>query len=185
MQNRNYAKLCNGPRLVAELVEAGLEHQSRFFGICMEPTTPLTSIQVADDFTPQEGTTCDAVVAAHVAQTLDEAKHDKNTQIDERTRQIILLGAPYDGHMFSQDLPDQMTYVFLCTAVMAGQAQYPIEVRDMSDIPYYLADAGAFYTFYFTGGAYLQAILTSGRAIKDQVNACTTIEQVNAIVDPR
>jgi hypothetical protein len=116
---------------------------------------------------------------------LPKCKHEKNEQIDQRTRTIISLGAPYDGHNFSLDIPDQLTYVGLCLAVMASQASYPIEVRDLDDIPYYLADAAAYYTFFFTGLGYVQAVLAGGRAIKDQVNACTDIDCINAIVDPR
>jgi hypothetical protein len=109
----------------------------------------------------------------------------KNEEIDKRTREIIAQGAPYDGHVFSMDLPDQMTYLSLCLAVMAGQAVYPIEVRDMTDQPYYLVDATAYYTFFFTGLGYVQGVLHSGRVLKDQVNACATVACINSIVDPR
>jgi hypothetical protein len=48
-----------------------------------------------------------------------------------------------------------------------------------------VADANAFVTMYFFGFAAVNAILESGRAIKAQVNACTTKEEIDAIVDPR
>jgi len=116
---------------------------------------------------------------------LAKCRADKNAKIDLRTRQIIVGGAPYDGHYFSMDMGDQLTYIALCLAVMAGQASYPIEVRDLSDQPYYLADANTYYAFFFTGLGYVQQVLAGGRAIKDQVNACTDIDCINAIVDPR
>ena len=55
----------------------------------------------------------------------------------------------------------------------------------MVDAPYYLADAATYYTFFFTGLGYVQAVLAGGRALKDQVNACTTVGCINSIVDPR
>jgi hypothetical protein len=120
-----------------------------------------------------------------VVYDLAKCRAERNAQIDLRTREIIALGAPYDGHNFSMEYGDQLSYIALCLAVMAGQASYPIEVRDMVDAPYYLADAATYYTFFFTGLGYVQAVLAGGRVLKDQVNACTTVGCINSIVDPR
>jgi len=186
MQTRTYtAKQSNTGKLTDELIAAGLVQGTRFYGAGYDSATNITVVYVADDFTQQEADTCDAVVAAHVPLTLAEAKVAKNTLIDTRTQEIIAQGAPYDGHYFSMGYGDQLSYIALDLACVQGTATFPIEVRDMIDAPYYLADAVAYYTFFFTGLGYVQVILAGGRAIKDQVNACTTIEQVNAIVDPR
>ena len=186
MQNRVYAnKQSNVGKLTDELITAGLVFNSRFFGVTYITDSNTTIVYVADDFTANEGIVCDDTVAAHVPQTLAEAKAAKNGLIDTRTQDIIAQGAPYDGHYFSMGYGDQLSYIALDLACVQGQAVFPIEVRDMVDAPYYLADAAAYYTFFFTGLGYVQAVLAGGRAIKDQVNACTTIEQVNAIVDPR
>jgi len=186
MQDRNYLnKESDVGKLTAELVAAGLVFNSRFFGATYVSGSVATIVYVADDFSQEEGTTCDAVVAAHVALTVAEAKIKKNAAIDQRTKGIISLGISYDDHVFSMEESDQLNYISLCLACMADQLTFPAEVRDLSDQPYSLADAEAFYAFFFSGLGYVQAVLAGGRAIKDQVNACDTIECVNSIVDPR
>jgi len=186
MQTRTYtAKQSNTAKLTDELIAAGLVQGTRFYGTGYDSAANVTVVYVADDFTVEEEGICDATVAVHVPLTLAEAKHAKNSIIDLKTQTIISIGAPYDGHLFSMEYGDQLSYIALCLAVMASQVSYPIEVRDMVDVAYYLTDAPSYYTFFFTGLGYVQVVLAGGRAIKDQVNACTTIEQVNAIVDPR
>ena len=56
---------------------------------------------------------------------------------------------------------------------------------DSVNEPYYLADAAAFQAMYFFGFGAVGEILESGRAIKAEVNACTTKEEIDAIIDPR
>lgn len=116
---------------------------------------------------------------------LADLKAAKNEIINERTRQIIAEGVTYDGRQFPLDLPDQSTWHGIFNAVAAGVASYPIKVMDKLDEPYYLADAPAFQTMYFTGFGSVGAILESGRVIKAQVNACLTKEEIDAVVDPR
>lgn len=116
---------------------------------------------------------------------LDHVKADRNAEINARTREIIAEGVTYDGRQFPLDLPDQSTWHGLFNAVAAGQASYPIKVMDVSDEPYYCADATAFQTMYFTGFGAVNAILEGGRALKAQVNAATTKAEIDAVVDTR
>lgn len=112
-------------------------------------------------------------------------KIQKNEEINIRTQQIIANGINYDGRQFPLDLPDQSTWHGLFNAVAAGVATYPIKVMDTVDEPYYLADATAFQNMYFIGFGQVGVILESGRVLKAQVNACTTKEEIDAIVDDR
>lgn len=116
---------------------------------------------------------------------LDKVKAAKRDAIDLRTQEIIAEGITYDGRQFPLDLPDQSTWHALFNAVAAGQASYPIKVMDQDDDPYYLADATAFQTMYFSGFGAVNAILEGGRTLKASVNACTTKAEVDAIVDDR
>ena len=116
---------------------------------------------------------------------IEELKAIKNQEIDIKTQGIIAEGIEYGGRTFPLELPDQSTWHALFNAVAAGQASYPIKVMDKADEPYYFNTALEFQTMYFTGFGMVGAILEGGRALKAQVNACTTKEQIDAIIDER
>jgi hypothetical protein len=116
---------------------------------------------------------------------IPKCKYEKNEQIDMRTREIIADGVAYDNRIFPLDLPDQSTWHGIFNAVAAGVASYPIKVMDKTDEPYYLNTAQEFQQMYFYGFGAVGQILESGRTLKAQVNACTTKEEIDAIVDPR
>jgi len=116
---------------------------------------------------------------------LEDLKIFKNNQIDLHTRMIISNGVLYDDHIFPLDIPDQSTWHGIFNAIEAGVITYPIKVMDKVNNPYYLADAAAFQAMYFYGFGAVSEILESGRVIKAEVNACTTKEEIDAIIDPR
>ena len=90
MQTRTYtAKQSNTGKLTDELIAAGLVQGTRFYGAGYDSATNTTSVYVPDDFTDPEATTCDAVVAAHVPQTLAEAKADRNLRLQNSGDALI------------------------------------------------------------------------------------------------
>jgi hypothetical protein len=186
MKSRVYTgKDVNVGKLDAELAAAGLARGSRCFGSSCDPATLTSTVYVADDLSAAEASACDAVVAAHVASTLDDAKAAKRDAIDQKTRDIISLGAPYDGRIFSMDIPDQSTWHGLFNAVLAGQMAYSFNVVDMQSQPYMVTSAEHFNQLYFTGFAYVAQVLAGGRALKAQVNACSSKDGVAAVSDDR
>jgi len=114
---------------------------------------------------------------------LDSAKNNKKKTIDAKTDELILNGFTYDSTVFSLSLAAQSTW----TGMFSAQAYltYPMAVSTLSSASYSLADATAVTNFYLTGVGTIEAVLGSGRSLKVAVNACTTIAEVNAIVDPR
>lgn len=120
-----------------------------------------------------------------VVWVLSELKRIKNDEINIRTRELISGGVTYMGRVFPLEIPDQSTWHGIFNAVAAGVATYPIKVMDADDEPMYLSDAQSFQQMYFYGFGAVGQILESGRAIKAQVNACTTKAEIDAIVDPR
>ena len=114
------------------------------------------------------------------------AKDAKNGQIDTRTVQIIGGGFDYDSRHFSLSTPAQLNWTGLLALDNAGLMVYPTTIStDDTGIEYEIANQNAFRTW---SGAVFTAVKVpydGGRALKLLVEACSTIAEVEAIVDPR
>jgi hypothetical protein len=85
MLERTYpGKNSDAAKLTAEIVSAGIVYGSRFFGVTSVPSVPRTIVYVPDDLTSPEATTIDNTVAAHVAQTLADAKTARKAFLSQR-----------------------------------------------------------------------------------------------------
>lgn len=62
---------------------------------------------------------------------------------------------------------------------------YPFVVTTNDDQEFQLNDAAHVTNFYLSGVAVVNGAMSSGRALKLQVNAATSIQEVDAIVDNR
>jgi len=90
MQSRTYTDKTSTPaKLSGELVAAGIALGSRFFGISYSGGNNITTVHVADDISGPEGTTIDNTVAAHVAQTLDDAKASRKSYLQNEGDRIV------------------------------------------------------------------------------------------------
>ena len=154
MQTRTYAdKQSNTGKLTAELVAAGLVQGTRFYGTGYDSAANVTVVYVPDDFTGPEATTCDAVVAAHVPQTLAEAKADRNLWLQNSGDALIEGQYPIGQQQQLQTL--------------------------YSDALRYRPNRVAYIQPWKT---WLDLVSADVKAKQDLVAAATTIEQVNAIV---
>ena len=117
------------------------------------------------------------------APTLEQAKEAKKMAIDGRTDELIAGGFPYDSKMFSLSIEAQATWLGMSEA--KAYLTYPFEVSTKEGNAYNLADATAVTMFFLTGVNAVKSYIASGRSLKVQVNAATTVAEVDAIVDPR
>lgn len=126
-----------------------------------------------------EKTTADAM-------QLDIAKGNKTAAIDARTREIISEGFIYDCAEFSLSVQAQQNIVGLKVPIDMGWITFPHKVSTMDDnVEYELADATAYYNWYAAATTAIKTPYDSGRALKVQVMACTTVAEVDAIEDTR
>lgn len=130
-----------------------------------------------------------AAVAAHDPGSLARVKTAKAAAVDARTDELIEAGfefPPASGMVFVPTANFQRT--LMGTMLIKGNPAltYPIEwsTADNSG-KITLANATDVENFYLTGLGAIRAHKDSGTAIKDQINAATTVAEVEAVEDLR
>jgi len=122
--------------------------------------------------------------APHVP-TLDEAKTNKRNAIDARTQELIFAGCPYNEKLFSLQTNDQNTWNAIAIGLSIQIIEPPISCVTMTGERVILETKEEFLAMYQYGLGYVAAILEGGRVIKDAVNLCQTVEEVQNVSDPR
>lgn len=134
----------------------------------------------------------DQIVAAHQGGTapLRMAKQKKVYSIDLKTSSLLSSGdfeyPVSSGLRFSMTSVAQFNTLVMYTRRNDNDFVYPV-VRSTknSASSISLPDAASVEAFYSASETAVRGILDSGNVLKIQVNAATTVEQVNAIVDNR
>lgn len=121
------------------------------------------------------------------AEKLAAAKKAKADAIDGKTDALIEAGFSYEGQVFSLSRQAQQNLAGLLTAIAAGfPVTWPKTWNTLDDSgTHTVQDAAEFQLFYGTAMATVEAHLNSGTALKDQVRAAKTVEEVSAIEDNR
>ena len=115
---------------------------------------------------------------------LASAKAEKIRLVDARTDELIDDGFPYDGQMFS--LSEQAQLKLLGAVIGSASLTYPVEWNNIDDTgTTLLDDAAEVNVFYGTAMLTVEAHLATGTALKNAINACTTVAEVDAIQDTR
>ena len=135
--------------------------------------------------TPEQYALLVGVVDAYdyQAHLLTQTKNVKNTAIDSKTQKLIAGGFTFGGKIFSLSIPAQVSWLGLYT--FKDMLTYPYPVTTLDDATYLVQSADDMSTFAVTGVSAIDTHKTSGRILKAEVNACTTIAEVIAIVDDR
>lgn len=116
---------------------------------------------------------------------LAESKIAKRAAIDAKTNKIICGGILFDGKVFDTTPTAQFNWKNMFDLTNAGLLSFPVSTCTIEDEPYAFSDQASVNAFYFAGVQFVTRTLAEGRSVKYLINACTTVEQVNAIVDPR
>lgn len=122
------------------------------------------------------------VVVDHSATFLAMTKEEKNAAIDLKTKALICQGFTFDGAVFSLSLKAQINWLGIKT--LEALTTWPVTITTIDDNSYSLAQADL-DSFMSQALGTKQSHLDSGRALKVQVNAATTVEGVDAVVDNR
>ena len=116
-----------------------------------------------------------------------EKKSELKNSIDNKTNQLIAQGFQFDGNTFSLSLNAQNNFMGIKVATDGGlltEADYPYEITTLDDKTYLLQ----WFNKELFFGAVLNAVathLSSGRALKAQVNSSETQEQLDLVIDNR
>ena len=146
-----------------------------------------------EDLTQEQENTLTTTIAEQKAvedwpYTLTEAKIKKINEIDSKTIILIQTGFLYNENNFSMSDAAQRNWIGISTAKNAGMLSYPFPVSTVDEGTYYLqdsTDALNFLIAYMTYQTDPTKPLGAGRILKAQVQAATTVAEVEAVVDNR
>lgn len=124
----------------------------------------------------------DAVVAAHVAVSLGDRKAMRVLDVDARTRAIIAGGFSFDGQRFSLSYQAQTNWISL--AALKDILTFPINVTTNTDTSYSMT-ADKVPSFLGAGAYVVASAIGSGRTLKIAINAASTQDDLDAVVDTR
>jgi hypothetical protein len=115
---------------------------------------------------------------------LAEYKTFRNDEINERTGELIALGYSYSGFQFP--LSDHAQTNLLGIYTVKEFLTYPIEWNNINDTAVYqITDATDVSNIFLTALSTKKSSLDSGTHLKQQIEACTTYLEVQAITDNR
>jgi hypothetical protein len=154
-------------------------------------TSEPTVCPVDSGHTLRAGSACvvDTNVEIHeagvyVELTIDEHKVLKSREIDGRTGELISLGFAYATKQFSLSQNAQINISALNQT--RDELTYPINYNTVDDLDTYdVVDATDMHNMYLTALSTKKAHLDSGTALKNQVRAATTHNEIDAVIDNR
>lgn len=135
--------------------------------------------------TQEEETTLSGCVTNHWIAVLVNEKLRRVGEVDRRTDEIILRGFNYDSKVFEMDESSRVNFLSLHYFVKQGFIPLPTAVNTIDDQIYYVTSSGQLDQLVGSGLQTYYGVLQGGWALKLQMRACTTLEQLYAIVDTR
>lgn len=112
-------------------------------------------------------------------------KEERNTNIDEKTHELITNGFIYASNVFSLSPEAQINWIALKQAVDSGLLTLPVNITTKDDLEYTISDTADLINFYGTGLVTKKAHIDSGRDLKILINAAVDETSVNSIEDTR
>lgn len=126
----------------------------------------------------------DALILNHIPKTLEEAKIEKNEEINDKTGDLISAGYAHSGMQFSLSIEAQVNIIGLLLA--KDGLTYPVDFNNLDDTDQHqIVDANEIVLIFNTALVTKKTILDSGTALKQQVEAATNQYELDAIVDNR
>lgn len=115
---------------------------------------------------------------------LEDAKIAKISEIDIRTQELIGAGFTFDSNVFSLSLEAQSNWHVLWNG-RTDIVTYPKEVSTIESDAYSIPNATTMDNFGMTAFGTVSEHIQSGRDLKVQVRAATSVSEVDAVVDNR
>lgn len=118
--------------------------------------------------------------------TLDELKSYRCKEIDIKTGELISNGFTYQSKQFSLSQSAQANLLGLEISKDDPAITYPITYNTIDDIDTYdVVDSADIHSMYLTALGTKKGVIDSGTALKSQIRAATTIDEVNSVIDNR
>jgi hypothetical protein len=111
--------------------------------------------------------------------TVDGFKDYLYDKIDKNTNDTILNGFTFDGKTFSMSVVAQINWSNLLNV---PEGMFPVNVSTTSNELYILTYANV-QAFYGAALMYKSVALQSGTVLKNTVHNCTTIEELETILN--
>jgi len=129
----------------------------------------------------------DVGVISEYSEIVGINKRVKLAQIDMRTKRLIYQGAPWPpkAPVAIMSLSDEAQRNWIALMVVSSGLSYPYAVTTIDDNQYNFGDVTELQQFCLYCLSVVSGRIATGRTLKLQVNACTTIQQLDAIVDNR
>lgn len=125
-------------------------------------------------------------VANHEHISLNEYKEQRFTEIDEKTKELILQGFLYNGKVFSLSLNAQINIEALHSSRLDSLLTYPITYNTLNDLEVYnIPDADDLHLMYFTALGTKKSYVDSGTGLKNSIREAQTISELEEIIDNR
>ena len=117
---------------------------------------------------------------------LDSLKAQRCIEIDNKSVELLKNGFEYDGRKFSLSMEAQINWLGLKAGAEDGVLQFPMTFSTLDECGYTMQSASEVPVFFWGHmAATRESILQSGRMMKAAIMECTTVEQMDAIVDAR
>jgi len=139
---------------------------------------------------PDDEAAIRAVVAEHTGteHRLPVLQAQRVLEVDLRTDELIAGGfqfPPGAGAYFSLNITAQLRMLGMFQ-MRANPDIYPVMWNSLDDTSVFtIPDQATAEAFHLTAAATIQGTVNSGTTIKDAIRAATTIEELDAVVDPR
>ena len=117
------------------------------------------------------------------ADILAVKKEQKINEIDNKTSQLIESGFTWNNILFSFSKNAQLNWLGLLN--IKSTLTYPYEIGKKEGGSYNIQDGTEMDYFLNSAIVHKESHIATGRAMQNQVLDCTTIEQLNSIVDNR
>lgn len=139
--------------------------------------------------TAQQEAILDSTVEAHDPSDIKHQKPDRIRAIDQRTTQLIDKGfefPPGSGVRYSLSVESQSKLLGMDSLRDDPLFTYPVVYNSIDDLgEIAIPDSATIHSFFLMAVGTYRAHLDSGTALKAQIRAATTQEELDAVVDDR
>jgi hypothetical protein len=109
----------------------------------------------------------------------------KIAEINQRTDELLTMGFLYDGHRFPLTSAYAATYIGLTVVDQRNAIAFPVHLKDMHNGVYAVPDKTTLKTILASAAAGIMEIQDGETQLRNALNAATTKEEIDAIVDTR
>ena len=142
----------------------------------------VCTVSFYQELTLVQKDTLDAVIVSEKAD-ISILKTVKITSVHEKTHENEALGVPYNNYRFS--ITAEAKSNWLAIVIAKDSLSYPFDAPTGFGSIYNFQSANDILGFFSASMSYLKYWEESDEQLMIAINACTTVEQLDAIVDGR